>query len=174
MARVYLALGSNIDDRIAYLSKTEKILRDHEDIEILRTSNIYETEPWPKEDHEEDHPHGEKGQKWFLNQILEVETGLTPIQLLKASQEIEKKLGRTEKHHWGAREIDIDILLYDDEVLDLPELTLPHRHMRDRQFVLVPLVEIAPRLKDPVSGKAFADFLEEAKETDDHKVTPFL
>lgn len=174
MATAYLGLGSNIDDRMAFLAEAEAMLNAEKEVEIIQTSKVYETEPWPKENHEPDHPHGEKGQKWFLNQVVQVETGLSPQELAEVAWAIEEKIGRTKSHKWGAREIDVDVLLYEDQIIDSPQLEIPHRHMRDRQFVLVPLVEIAPKLIDPMTGMAFAEMLETVKKVDSHKVTPFL
>ena len=160
----YLSLGSNIDDRMAFLGKAEKMLKAHPKITILKTYKIYETEPWPEE----------KGEKWFLNRVLEIETSLTPDKLLKEVQIIEQKIGRIKREHWGPREIDIDILLYSDQVVDTPDLQIPHRHLEDRLFVLVPLVEIAPHLIDPMTGRRFTAILKEVKSKDTHEVTPFL
>jgi len=174
MATSYLSLGSNIDDRMAFLVKAEAILSDNKNINIVKSSKVYETEPWPKENHSKQHPHHEGGQKWFLNQVIKIETDLSPQKLLELNEEIEKEIGRTEKDHWGPREIDVDILLYNDLVIESPELQIPHRHMHDRQFILVPLIEIAPDLKDPSNGKTFSDILEEIRKEDSHKVTPFL
>jgi len=164
MEIAYLALGSNIDDRMAFLEKAETMLKDNVDISISKASKIYETEPWPKEE----------GQFWFLNQVIEIETVLNPQELLKVTTEIENKIGRKESYEWGPREIDIDILMYDNQVIESENLEIPHRHMRDRKFVLVPLVEIAPNLIDPVSNKSFKEILELIKKSDTHKVTPFL
>lgn len=167
----YLSLGSNIDDRMAHLSAAEEKLENHPQIQIIKKSKIYETEPWPHStDH--DHPEGEAGQMWFLNQAIQIETDLEPQELLRFIQTIESDIGRTKKHHWGPREIDIDILLYGDSVFESSELTIPHRHMNDRQFVLVPLVELDPHLKDPVSGKAFKGILDVMD--DQHKVIPYF
>lgn len=171
---VYLALGSNIDDRMAFLTKAENVLKTNPKIEIIKTSKVYETEPWPRKELPNDHPHIEEGQKWFLNQVLEIETSLSPQELLEEVKSIEQKIDRTKREQWGAREIDIDILLYGEQIIDTPELQIPHRHIEDRQFVLVPLVEIAPKIKDPMTGRKFSDILEETKAKDDHKVTPFL
>ena len=142
----YLALGSNINDRMKYLEQAREALQTHSQIEILKASKVYETEPWKK---------GEDGQEWFLNQVLEVEVTLLPHELLTELKKIEEVLGRKKREHWGAREIDIDILLYNSEFIDTAELQIPHRHMQDRQFVLLPLLEIAPDLKHPVIGKTF-------------------
>lgn len=170
----YLALGSNIDDRMAFLAQAESMLAANPKIELLKSSKVYETEPWPRGELPDDHPNTEKGQQWFLNQVVQIETLLSPQELMKVTQDVEQQVGRVSRTHWGAREIDIDILLYGDQIIDTPGLEIPHRHMEDRQFVLVPLVEIAPELKDPMTGRRFSEILDEAKAKDDHKVTPFL
>ncbi len=170
----YLALGSNIDDRMDFLTQAKKYMDANSKIEIVKASRVYETEPWPKKELPNDHPHMEKGQKWFLNQVIEVETTLSPQDLMEKAQSIEQKVGRANSEHWAAREIDIDILLYGDQIIDTPELQIPHRHIQDRQFILRPLVEIAPKLTDPMTSRKFSEILEEVKAKDDHKVTPFL
>lgn len=172
----YLSLGSNVGDRIAHLSSAEEKLDNHTHIKILKKSKIYETEPWPLIDtestSEDRHPESEEGELWFLNQALKIETDLEPLELLDVCQTIESDIGRTPSHKWGPRAIDMDILLYGNEIIDLPELTIPHHHMNDRQFVLVPLLEIEPHLKDPVSGKTYQYLLKNIK--DNHKVEPFF
>ncbi len=164
---VYLSLGSNMGDRMAHLSSAKEKLMNHPKINISEESKIYETEPWPQ-----NHPEKEEGQLWFLNSVIKVKTGLNPDELLLFIQSVESDLGRTEKGHWGSREIDIDILLYGQEVIESDHLTIPHRHMTDRHFVLVPLVELSPELKDPVSGKAYKTILQSL--SDKHKVIPFF
>jgi 2-amino-4-hydroxy-6-hydroxymethyldihydropteridine diphosphokinase len=171
-ATAYLSLGSNINDRLKYLNQAQQELSTHKEVKIVKSSQVYETQPWPQEDRSEDRPHAEKGQEWFLNQVIEIQTTLSPQKLLEVIQQVEKELGRTKKHHWGPREIDIDILLYGKQFIDSPELEIPHRHLSDRQFVLVPLVEIAPKLKHPVTGELFRRILEGLN--DEHKVIPFL
>ena len=174
--QVFLSLGSNVGDRMAHLSSAEEKLGSHPHIKILNRSQIYETEPWPLLDTEEvaedSHPESEEGELWFLNQVLKIETDLEPLELLDVCQIIESDIGRTPSRKWGPRAIDVDILLYGNEVIDLPELTIPHHHMNDRQFVLVPLLEIEPQLKDPASGKTYRYFLKNIK--DNHKVEPFF
>jgi len=167
----YLSLGSNIDDRMDYLDAAKEKLINHSDIRLIAESQVYETEPW-FEDGKGEHPHKESGQQWFLNQVVKIQTSLEPEELLSEMQKIEKDLGRTAKHDLGPREIDIDILLYDNGVIDLPELQIPHRHIYDRRFVLEPLVDLDPHVKDPVSGKTFKHILEDLE--DDHEVMPFL
>ncbi|MBN2307210.1 2-amino-4-hydroxy-6-hydroxymethyldihydropteridine diphosphokinase [Candidatus Peregrinibacteria bacterium] len=170
----YLALGSNVGDRMAFLTKAREALIKSKKIEIIKSSKIYETEPWPRNKLPNDHPHEEGGQKWFLNQVIEIETTLSPQELIQEAGAIEERIGRIVRGSWGAREIDIDILLYAGEIMDTPDLQIPHRHIQDRQFVLVPLVEIAPDLIDPMTHRKFSDMLEEIKIRDDHKVIPFL
>ena len=173
---VYLSLGSNMGDRIAHLAAAEEKLENNSHIKILKKSRIYETEPWPLhgvEGHPDDkHPESEAGELWFLNQALKIETDLKPLEFLDVCKNIESDIGRSPAHHWGPREIDLDILLFGEEVIDLPELTIPHHHLNDRQFVMVPLLDIEPKLKDPVSGKTYKTILKNIK--DDHKVEPFL
>jgi len=119
---VYLSLGSNMGDRMAHLSDSEKKIKDHVQIEVIGLSKVYETEPWPLHDaegaEERDHPKAEHGQKWFLNQVLKIETDLDPDSLLTFIQLVESEIGRTAKHSWGNREIDIDILLYGELVME--------------------------------------------------------
>ena len=167
---VYLSLGSNIDDRLDYLDAAKEKLSNNSKIKITKESKIYETEPWNTDS--ADRPKSEKGQKWFLNQVIAIKTPLGPEELLKFSQNIESDLGRTKKHHYGSREIDIDILLYNGEVIDLPHLQIPHRHMLDRLFVLTPLVEIDPHIKDPITGKTYKHLMSEVK--DEYGVIPYL
>lgn len=113
--------------------------------DVLALSGFYETEPW-----------GFQSAHTFLNAALQLETALSPLELLKATQQIELEMGRTEKSNgvYHDRIIDIDILLYDDLILQTPELTLPHPLMHERQFVMEPLSEIAPNVIHPVFGKS--------------------
>ncbi|MFC1733452.1 2-amino-4-hydroxy-6-hydroxymethyldihydropteridine diphosphokinase, partial [candidate division KSB1 bacterium] len=170
----YLSLGSNMGDRMAHLAAAEEKLASHSQIEILKKSKVYETEPWPLHtvEDEKEHPHSEDGQMWFLNQAIQIKTDLSPQELLEIIESIESDIGRTEKHHWGHREIDIDILLYGTQVVESSELIIPHRHLNDRQFVLMPLIEIEPDLKDPVNGKTYKAILKNIK--DEHKVEPYF
>lgn len=112
--------------------------------DVLALSGFYETEPW-----------GFQSDNTFLNATLQLETGLSPLELLKATQDIELEMGRTQKSNgaYHDRIIDIDILLYDDLILQTPELTLPHPLMHERQFVMEPLAEIAPNVIHPVFKK---------------------
>jgi 2-amino-4-hydroxy-6-hydroxymethyldihydropteridine diphosphokinase len=117
-------------------------------------------------------PASEKGPDWFLNQVLQIETTLDPEQLLDTCLQIEKDMGRKRSKKWAPREIDVDVLLYGDQIIDLPRLTIPHEHLNDRLFMLVPLTEIAPNLIDPYTGKPFAQIQRTLKDT--HRVIPYL
>jgi len=173
-AVVYISLGSNMGDRMAYLVDAEQELSNNPNIKILCKSKIYETQPWPLHKIElgEGHPEKEEGQMWFLNQVIKITTTLNPQNLLQVIEKIESDIGRTSKHHWGPREIDIDILLFGKLVIDSDELTIPHRHLNGRQFALVPLLEIEPGLKDPLSGKTYKSILKRIK--DQHKVEAYF
>ena len=137
MATVYLALGSNIGERERNLREALRRL-DHAAIRVLKTSSIYETEPVDYLD-----------QAWFLNAVLVAQTDLSPTALLRALRKIESRMGSKKAFAKGPRLIDLDILLYDDATIDTPDLQIPHPRMLQRNFVLVPLAEIAPGLRHP-------------------------
>ncbi len=133
MHTVYLSLGSNLGDREATMRCAIGLLNEHAG-SVDRQSSFIETEPW-----------GFESTNKFLNMCVRLLTTLSPEQLLMATKQIEKELGRTQKSVNGQyhdRPIDIDILMYDDIHLDTPDLTLPHPHMQEREFVMVPLREI--------------------------------
>ena len=137
MATLYLSLGTNLGDRRRNLSCALELIAAEVGT-ILSASDIIETEPWGFES-----PHA------FLNMAVKVETNLQPLQALHATQQIERRLGRDRKtadRQYHDRLIDIDILLYDDLVMDTPELTIPHPLMYQRPFVMEPLSQIAPEL----------------------------
>jgi 2-amino-4-hydroxy-6-hydroxymethyldihydropteridine diphosphokinase len=139
MSIVYLGLGSNLGDRRANLTAAATGLPPA--ATVLRASGIYETQPW-----------GYLEQPAFLNQVLETETNLAPTDLLAALKRLEAGLGRLPTFRYGPRLIDLDILLYDQLVLDLPDLVIPHPQMAQRAFTLVPLAELAPGLVHPQLG----------------------
>jgi len=151
----YLSLGSNVGDRLGNLRKAMQLFCG-EGITLRCTSSVYETEPVDN-----------TNQEWFLNCVAEVSTMLEPLALLHTLQRIETQLGRERTTPKGPRTIDIDILLYDDLILQCDELTLPHPRMLDRRFVLEPLREIAPALALPGSGitieKAFNELHDPAQ-----------
>jgi len=143
--RVYFSLGSNLGDREANLRAAI------ERLPVLRVSPAYETEPV---DYTE--------QPWFLNVVVEAETGLSPRELLEAALRIEQDLGRVRTLAKGPRTIDIDILLYGDRVIDEPGLQIPHPRMAERRFVLAPLADLAPELRHPGTGRTVRQMLAEA------------
>ena len=147
LKRVFLALGSNLGDREKNLESAMAAL-ESAGVGIVQQSAVYETEPQDFKD-----------QPWFLNMALEVETACFPIQLLQVLQRIEREMGRVRGRDAvpkGPRTIDLDILLYGKAVLDVPLLTIPHPRMSERRFVLEPLLEIAPDLRHPVTGRSFS------------------
>lgn len=138
MAKVYLLLGGNLGDRTAYLQQARESIHQQVGV-ILRSSKVYETAAWGKTD-----------QPNFLNQVLELETSLLPEQVLQSINSIELELGRVRHEHWGARVIDIDILFYNDEILQTQRLTIPHPQLHLRRFTLLPMAELAPALQHPL------------------------
>ncbi len=136
--RVFLSLGSNLGDREENLHRALRALTDHPAIRLVQVSRWYETEPV-----------GLTDQPWFLNLVAEIKTGLPPLALLQAIQEMECRLGRVRQVRWGPRTVDIDILLYGNLTLTLPGLQIPHPRMLERAFVLVPLNQLAPDLVLP-------------------------
>jgi 2-amino-4-hydroxy-6-hydroxymethyldihydropteridine diphosphokinase len=141
---IALGLGSNVGDRKDYINRAIEALS--KEISSIKVSGIYKTKAW-----------GDENQADFLNACMIAETDKSPEDLLDIIKQIESDLGRTKTHHWGPREIDIDILLYDDKKLSSQRLTIPHPQLADRAFVLVPLAKIAPDLIEPNLGKTIAE-----------------
>lgn len=135
MARAYIALGGNVGDARATIAQAIRRFCDGEEVTLLARSSDYRTPPW-----------GVTDQPPFVNACIAIDTRLDPRALLARAQQVESACGRdrTRERRWGPRPLDIDILTYDDVVMDAPELTLPHPRLLARAFVLVPLVEIAP------------------------------
>ena len=141
----YLALGSNLGDKEANLRRALELLQQR-GVEVVKTSSFICTEPY-----------GVTYQPQFLNGVCEVRTSLEPLELLQTLLEIEQEMGRVRLRHWGERNIDLDLLLYEDVVMDTPELILPHPDMQNRDFVLLPLAEIAPELVHPTLQKSIEE-----------------
>lgn len=135
----YIGFGSNIGDRFAHIDQALRLLREADGVSLIQVSSLYETEPV-----------GYEQQDWFLNGVLAIETRLSPDQLLALLKQIETGVGRHQRVRWGPREMDLDLLIYDQCCIDTPALTVPHPEMHRRSFVLVPFAEIAPEVIHPV------------------------
>lgn len=138
---VYLALGSNLGDRLANLKQAIAALTPQ--LDVKAKSQVYETPPWGYED-----------QPKFLNQVVKAKTYLEPEPLLKHLKRLEVALGRQESFPNGPRLIDIDILFYDELILYSPSLVIPHPRLHERAFVLLPLMDLDPELIHPINKKS--------------------
>lgn len=148
MPIAYIGLGSNLGDREANCLRALDLLSG-EQIFVTKRSSLYETKPW-----------GPQDQPKFINMVVEVETDMEPKRLLERLKEIEKRLGRQDSYKWGPRVIDLDLLFYDDLVIETPELQVPHPLMHEREFVLRPLAEMAPDKVHPVLKKTIKELLQ--------------
>lgn len=154
MKSVFLGIGSNLGNREINMQQAVEHINRRVG-EVYLKSAIYETEPW-----------GFQSDDAFLNMVIAVETQMSPRALLSEILHIESLLGRfRNKEHYSSRNIDIDILLYDDVVLSEPDLTIPHPLLHERKFVLIPLCEIASELVHPVLKKTFRELLDECEDT---------
>lgn len=158
MAIAYLCLGSNSGDRLKLVEQAVSLLNLAENVKLVRTSALYETEPW-----------GVKDQNWFLNLAVEIKTDLSPEDLLLKCLSIEKTLGRNRTHEerWGERPIDIDIIFYEKKIIDSQILTVPHPQMHKRAFVLVPLLELIPDFEHPFLKKSISELYDDLEEVED-------
>ena len=156
---IFLGLGSNIDDRVLHLNTATSLIGSCVDIKIVQSSLIYETEPW-----------GIRNQNSFLNQVLKIESSLSPEDLLTFVKEVEIKTGRTERARWHEREIDIDVLFYDKKILSSEKFKLPHGEIQNRKFVLVPMCEIAEDFTHPVLNQSMKALLKITKDISEVKI----
>ena len=131
MVTAYLALGANLGDRLASLQQAADLLAAAPGVTLVRSSRVYETDPV-----------GGPDQPDYLNAVVEVQTNLSPHDLLRACLDVETRMGRVRAERWGPRPIDVDLLTYDDRTVDDPDLVVPHPRMHERGFVLVPLSEL--------------------------------
>lgn len=155
--RAFLSLGANLGDRKATIGAALHALEEG-GARMIRRSSFYETAPVGKTD-----------QPWFLNMAVEVESALSPRDLLALCERVEHALGRVRTERWGPRPIDIDILMYDGVATATPELVLPHPRMTERAFVLLPLLEIAPDATLP-DGRPVRAFLDNVSDQDVRRV----
>ena len=150
MVRAYVGLGANLGDREATIARALELLAAHPGVELLAVSRLRETEPW-----------GFADQPAFLNGAAAVRTSLSAADLLEALLAVERELGRTrDGPRYGPRTIDLDLLLYGDEIIDEPGLDVPHPRLHERAFALEPLLDLDPELTVPGSGRV-ADLLRE-------------
>jgi 2-amino-4-hydroxy-6-hydroxymethyldihydropteridine diphosphokinase len=149
MKRTYLSLGSNVGDRVSQIQAACESL-PAAGVAVRRISSCYKTEPVDF-----------APQRWFVNCVVEAETELMPLQLLRALQSVERRLGRRPGISKGPRPIDIDILLYENVVVRSPRLKIPHERLAERRFVLIPLGELAARLRHPVTQRTVLEMLHE-------------
>ncbi|BDU36132.1 2-amino-4-hydroxy-6-hydroxymethyldihydropteridine diphosphokinase [Vibrio nigripulchritudo] len=139
MITVYIAVGSNLSDPVTQALQGIEALKSIPNTELVRASSLYSSTPM-----------GPQNQPDYINAVVEVQTSLTPLELLDSTQKIELEQGRVRKdERWGPRTLDLDIVLYGNEVIDSERLTVPHYGMKIREFVLYPLAEIAPSLTLP-------------------------
>ncbi len=153
----YIGIGSNLGDKVYYCEKAISEILKIDRHKLLAKSSFFKTEPI-----------GYTSQDWFVNGVIEIETDLEPSGLLQTLKAIEEQLGRRKTFRWGPRAIDLDILFFDDLHIQTEELTVPHPHIQDRKFVLIPLAEINRKFIHPLLKKTIQELLDNLKE--DQKV----
>ena len=150
----FLGIGSNEGDRLNNIQKAIEFISELDSCEIKAVSSLYETSPF-----------GDVDQKDFFNAVIKISTTLIPHELFIQLKEIEKKLGRIYREKWGSREIDLDILFFNDLIFSDEIITLPHKGIIYRDFVMIPLVEIEPEIIHPVFEKRIKEFIVDLKST---------
>lgn len=145
----YILIGSNLGDREKYLSSAISMIKEIPGLELIDNSSVYSSKAEQMA----------SGTPSFLNQAIKVETKLKPFELLTALEQIEQELGRTDKGKQLSRTIDLDILLYDTEIVDTERLTIPHPELLNRAFALIPLIEIDPTLVHPLTNKRLKNYI---------------
>lgn len=153
-SNVYIGIGSNLGDRESNLFAAVDALRRMDALCVRRCSSIYESSPVGPP------------QPRFLNAVVEIETTLEPLRLLSLLKQVEVDLGRQRRKRWGPREIDLDILLWEGQVVAEPSLQVPHLELHKRRFALEPLCELAPLLEHPVTGERMCDLLKKLSSQD--------
>lgn len=157
---VYVGLGSNIGNKVENCQKAIEKVQQNNKITIIKVSSLYKTEPI-----------GYNNQDWFINCVLELHTLLIPDELLSIFKQIEKDLKRVNNIKWGPRTIDLDLLLYNNLIINKSNLQIPHPQMHRRSFVLTPLSEIAPDIIHPIFSKTAMELLQNLK--DEQKVEKY-
>jgi len=153
MATAYLCLGSNKGDRIGYIQQAASLLKTNDGISVVSTSSFYESEPW-----------GMESETWFVNAVMQIDTELDPYELLNELKFIEKKLGRETKsvnEDYSDRGIDIDIIFYENQIIEDEDLVIPHAHLHERAFMMVPMLEIAQDFVHPKFNKTVTKLFDE-------------
>jgi 2-amino-4-hydroxy-6-hydroxymethyldihydropteridine diphosphokinase len=152
--RVHIGIGSNLGDRRANTVEAVEKVSQLPGTRVVRASSLYESEPLGD------------AKTWFVNSVIEIESDLTPEALLKKLQAIEEAMGRkrVKGKRWGSRIIDLDILLFDQDVIDKRNLKIPHPELHKRRFVLLPLTELAPQVIHPQLGQSISTLLANVKD----------
>ncbi|OGI00004.1 MAG: 2-amino-4-hydroxy-6-hydroxymethyldihydropteridine diphosphokinase [Candidatus Melainabacteria bacterium GWF2_37_15] len=158
MNTAFICAGSNLGDRVGYLQQANNLLNYTEGITVIMSSSLYESEPV-----------GYKDQEWFVNAVLHIETTFTPLELLEVCMRIEKQLGRVRdlENQWGERTLDLDILFYDNKIINEDSLQIPHPRVHERAYALVPMLEIDPDFVHPKLKKTICEMHSELEEPEE-------